>query len=441
MKVCVFVFSAGLFFAAMAAQNVGNVTVSRDAGRRLMTVSYTLAEPGIVTVAFKRDGVAIPEARFANVAGDVNKYVAATGDGESRTIRWQTDIDWPETAFDGDVTAEVSAWTTNNPPDYVVLDLATMTNSAPYVGARYYTSTNALPGGLFDERYFTSKIVMRKIPAAGVVWKMGSEETEVGRQTNTTYGVTEDRHKVRLTSDYYIGVFETTWGQSPYMFNGTSYQSITNSQTVKDVRCPQNMVAYYTLRRPGDASNNYPYDIDKGEETWLAIGNLRCRTGVKFNLPTEAMWEYACRAGTGTAFSGGFNLANNYWGKMNPASVRALGWIYYSSTDEEGNAYTVHPVGLKIPNPWGLYDMYGNVGEWCYDFFAAYDTSSDVLVNPTGPKAPIATGDISKPGHVIRGGTASSGASDCRSAARGSDGGAGMYWSRGFRLVCPVTLY
>ena len=155
MKVCVFVFSAGLFFSTMAAQNVGNVTVSRDAGRRLMTVSYTLAEPGIVTVAFKRDGVAIPEARFANVAGDVNKYVAATGDGESRTIRWQTDIDWPETAFDGDVTAEVTAWTTNNPPDYVVLDLATMTNSArSAIAVERTSSANAASG--FDSRTRTS---------------------------------------------------------------------------------------------------------------------------------------------------------------------------------------------------------------------------------------------------------------------------------------------
>lgn len=433
MKNAVFALLLASAIAASAAQSVGNVVVSRDAERRLITVSYTLAEPGIVTVAFKRDGVTIPEARYASVAGDVNKYVAATAPGKTRTMRWQTDLDWPDTAFDGSIDADVTAWTTNNPPDYVVLDLATMTNSAPYAGARYYTSTNALPGGLFDSRYFSEKLVMRKMPAAGVVWRMGSPDGEVGR--SSVDGL-ESRHRVKLTQDYYIGVFETTYGQSAYMFPGTSYaNNRVDSGGAGDPRCAQGNVAYYYLRTPEKVGlSNYD-----NPESWLIIGALRDRMGVKLNLPTEAQWEFACRSGTGAPFHNGYSLPNTT--TYGPAKVREAGWIFYKigqSIADDEKPYGPRPVGLKKPNAWGLYDVIGNVAEFCYDPYGAYVVEADdgISENPVGGNVY----DSSKK-RVLRGGYFNQSADKCRSAARNPEGNAGAYVGYGFRLVCPVTLY
>ena len=427
MKVCVFVFSAGLFFAAMAAQNVGNVTVSRDAGRRLMTVSYTLAEPGIVTVAFKRDGVAIPEARFANVAGDVNKYVAATGEGQTHTIRWQTDQDWPEMQFDGAVSAEVTAWSTNNPPDYAVFDLAVATGSVHYAGVRFYVSTNALPGGLQDRRYRVDKLLMRKIPAAGVVWRMGSPDGETGRSSDET------RHRVKLKEDYYMAVFETTYGQSEYMYSGTTVAGgrLDNSGT-KDPAYALGSVMYSHLRDKTDVG----LAARENPNGNLVIGSIRRRTGVKFDIPTEAQWEFACRAGTGTPFYNGYSLPNT--STLTSALLREIGWIYYKTGTiaEDGNTYGPRPVGMKKPNSFGLYDMVGNVSEFCFDSYGDYSVEDDdgISVNPIGAVD-------SSTDHVLRGGYFSSSAGNCRSAKRTKIGGDSRYSGYGFRLVCPVTLY
>ena len=416
-----------------AVQSVGNVNVSRDVANRLITVSYTLDEPGIVTVAFSHNGTAIPEERFAGVTGDVNKYVAATGQGETRKIRWQTDLDWPDTFFEGTISAEVTAWTTNNPPDYVVIDLVTMTNSAPYEGARYYTSTNALPGGLFDDRYFSEKLVMRKIPAAGVVWRMGSPDDEKGRIT-TVEGL-ETRHRVKLTKDYYIAVFETTYGQSAYFFPETSYSGgRVDPSGTGNPRYALGKVAYYYLRTPEKVGRtNY-----ENPDSWLIIGALWRRFGVKLDIPTEAQWEFACRAGTGTPFYNGYSLptATTYA----PASVREIGWIYNnnSTNADDGAPYGPRPVGLKKPNAWGLYDMIGNVAEFCYDPYGAYivEENDGISVDPVGGDTYDSTNK-----RVLRGGYYNQSANQTRSATRNKEGNAGAYTGYGFRLVCPVTLY
>ncbi len=115
-----------------------------------------------------------------------------------------------------------------------------------------------------------------------------------------------------------------------------------------------------------------------------------------YRLPTEAEWEYACRAGTTTRWSCGDS----------PGDLKKHGWY-------KGNAAkTTHPVKLMQPNPWGLYDMHGNVAEWCNDCYAErYDGAA--IENPRGPAA----GDK----RVLRGGSFMSGEDDCRSSARQSE--------------------
>ncbi len=131
--------------------------------------------------------------------------------------------------------------------------------------------------------------------------------------------------------------------------------------------------------------------------------------GYEFRLPTEAEWEYACRAGTTTQWS--FGDAESELGKY--------GWF-------DGNAGgKTHPVGEKLPNPWGLYEMHGGVWEWCLDWFGAYPGG-----RVTDPKG-AANGSL----RVCRGGSWDGSAGDCRSAFRSGLGPGYRWFSLGFRLV------
>jgi formylglycine-generating enzyme required for sulfatase activity len=125
------------------------------------------------------------------------------------------------------------------------------------------------------------------------------------------------------------------------------------------------------------------------------------------SLPTEAQWEYACRAGTTTAYSYGAAANGNYmWYDSNSGSV-------------------THDVGLKQPNPWGLYDMHGNVFEWCSDWYVDYGSAA--ATDPTGA--------TSGSNRVLRGGDWYYDAEDCRSANRLSDPPGSSSLSYGFRVV------
>ena len=122
----------------------------------------------------------------------------------------------------------------------------------------------------------------------------------------------------------------------------------------------------------------------------------RISPGSQYRLPTEAEWECAARAGTSTRFSYGddpdySSLTNHAW--------------YYANSD-----FTVHPVGRKLPNPWGLYDLEGNVWEWCQDWLG--DLPGGTVTDPQGP-ATNPTG-----WKVIRGGGYDFAEPDCRSARR-----------------------
>ena len=107
--------------------------------------------------------------------------------------------------------------------------------------------------------------------------------------------------------------------------------------------------------------------------TGVAKASGKLPEGYEFTLPTEAQWEYACRAGTTTALNSGKNLSN----EEKCPEMDEVGW-YDGNSDE-----MTHPVGQKKPNAWGLYDMHGNVWEWCLDWKGDYPETT--VVDPTGP--------------------------------------------------------
>jgi formylglycine-generating enzyme required for sulfatase activity len=133
------------------------------------------------------------------------------------------------------------------------------------------------------------------------------------------------------------------------------------------------------------------------------------RTGSVVRLPTEAEWEFACRAGTETTY----NTCDD------EADLDKAAWY-------DGNSKnTTHPVGQKAANAWGAYDMHGNAWEWCADWYEAYKPGA--VVDPQGPPE----GQF----RVLRGASWGCSAGGCRSAARGGYAPIVRYGSIGFRVV------
>jgi formylglycine-generating enzyme required for sulfatase activity/serine/threonine protein kinase len=203
-------------------------------------------------------------------------------------------------------------------------------------------------------------------------------------------------HEVTLTEPFYIGIVEVTQGQYKRVMG-------TNPSNFNGINNPVEQVSWEDAMNFCRKLSEIPAEKNAGRV---------------YRLPTEAEWEYACRAGTTTKFTFGddqSNLGDYAWFDMN-SSKKTL------------------PVGKKKPNDWGLYDMHGNVWEWCSDWHVEFYT--DVAINPIGPK----TGTD----HLLRGGSCSNAAEDCRSAYRNWAGRSGRFNSfgdyDGFRVaLSPKT--
>ena len=153
--------------------------------------------------------------------------------------------------------------------------------------------------------------------------------------------------------------------------------------------------------------------------TGVAKASGKLPEGYEFTLPTEAQWEYACRAGTTMALNSGKNLSN----EEKCPEMDEVGW-YDGNSDE-----MTHPVGQKKPNAWGLYDMHGNVYEWSSDWKEDYPETA--VVDPSGPDTGVS--------RVLRSGSWGSYATHCRSAFRNCNNPDTYNHYYGFRVVlAPV---
>jgi uncharacterized repeat protein (TIGR02543 family) len=274
------------------------------------------------------------------------------------------------------------------PPLYCVVDLSGGEN------ATFYPVTYmAVPpsGGFNTDVYKTTKLVLRRIDPGS--FTMGSPSGESGRDSDET------QHKVTLTKPYYIGLFEVTQKQYALVMG-------SNPSNFSGDKRPVERVSWNTIRGNGDyAPYNWPGSSTADANSF--IGRIQKRTGLAFDLPTEAQWEYACRAGTATAYSYGESANGDYM------------WYRDNSSEQ------THDVGTKKANAWGLYDMHGNVWECCLDWYASNLGTAAV----TDPK-----GASSGSGRVLRGGSWYHYAASCRSASRNSTPSNAHNYYRGFRL-------
>ena len=348
---------------------------------------------------------------FTAIDGDRNQTIpmnSLTGqgakdpvkDGGPYTVTWDASKDAP-TLNSTDLKVRIYA----SIAPYLVIDLQTW--------KKRYSSQ---PPNLDDDTCRTTELWLRPIPAG--TFTMGSPSNEVGRFSDET------QHEVTLTQMFYIGVFECTqkqWelvmGTKPSYFSNATYYATR----------PVEYVTYNMIRGKGaQAGAGWP-TYGHAVDATSFMGKLKEKTGLTFDLPTEAQWEYACRAGTTTALNSGKNLTST----SSDAAMNEVGRYWYNG----GSGYSQNctpangtaKVGSYLPNAWGLYDMHGNVWEWCLDWYnSSYGTAA--VSDPVGPN----TGSA----RVLRGGNFGASALLCRSAYRRDSGYPSDDDSIGFRVLC-----
>jgi formylglycine-generating enzyme required for sulfatase activity len=238
----------------------------------------------------------------------------------------------------------------------------------------------------YTRRTFTNSIGMKFVLIPAGAFMMGSPPDEPGR------GDDERQHQVTLTKAFYMGVTEVTqeqWRQ--IMGNNPSHFQDCGAH------CPVEFVSWNDCQE--------------------FVQRLNQREGDNnYRLPTEAEWEYACRAGSITAFANGSITET---GCGHDPNLDVMGWYCGNSGKEP------HPVAQRKSNALGLYDMHGNIWEWCQDWYGPYPSGD--AIDPTGPS--------SGSDRIIRGGGWHEDVEGCRSALRVGRAPASKAGTLGFRLA------
>ena len=398
----VFVATVLAAFLAFGTPTVSNVSISQDAATKTVTVTYDLNEEAIVTANILVGGT--PLSAPANLVGDVNHVVAA---GNGHSIVWNPNLDWPLQSA-ANVSATVSAWTKEVPPDYMVVKLFD-----DAVGAKrwYYASTNDIPGGATNRIYKSDYLLMRRVPANGIKSRLGNDSTR------TISGPNSQTHLVSFTNDWYMAVYEFTEAQYAHIGGGRSAGPYFTGEDYADEHpyLPMTGIFWKNHLRGNVSATEAPTSTS-------ILGKLRTQTGIAtFDLPTDAQWEFSCRAKTATTLNDGTDTA---W---NGSGVDNMNRVAWSKKNADGRP---HEVGLKKPNAWGLYDMLGNAAEWCRDCEHTY-TDADDDVDPiwTGSKYWRRGGSYDHDGHDVNSGS--------RNFSHGGWGNDGNKWT-GFRVMCLV---
>ncbi len=249
----------------------------------------------------------------------------------------------------------------------------------------------------YTEQISGTDVTFGMVPIPGGEFLMGSPPDEAMRKPDKG-----PQHRVRI-EPFWLGKHEVTWNEYDLLAN-----QLDRTKRVKERREPTKWdlsadAVTCTSMAGYNANLGEPRDDRPAINMTQLAAKMYCKwlsakTGRYYRLPTEAEWEYACRAGTTTAYSFGDD----------PSTLNDYGWYYDNSPD------FLSKVGLKKPNPWGLYDMHGNVAEWVLD---RYRTDYDARSRKETSVAPLA-GPKAKYPNVVRGGSWDDDPEMLRSAAR-----------------------
>ena len=378
----------GLVSTSYAATITGVTAQQRYPWNGKVDISYTVT--GDIAAEAKQKALLTSLKVMATDRTANTTYTATHLSGDTaltagtHSIVWDMDAEGL-TFKSTNVVFKVSCETT--PALYCVIDLSAGANATSYPVT--YMSTPP-SGGFNVDAYKTTKLVLRRIEPGSFL--MCGE------------------YNVTLTKPFFVGVFEMTQKQYALVIGSNP------SQYTGDKR-PVEMVSYDMIR---GSSNGALWPSSSAVDATSFMGKLRARTGLDFDLPTEAQWEYACRAGTTSDY-------NN--GGSSESDLNKLGRYTGNKTDGKGG-YTQHTtVGSYLPNAWGLYDMHGNVWEWCVDW-----GDRGALIGGTDPQ-----GEDSGTTRERRGGSWNFAASNCISSYRNSNGPSDVHDYNGFRIVRTLS--
>jgi len=395
----------------------------------LVKVNYTLSEDAIVTVDVWTNGVSVGGQNLQTLEGEANRLVtASTYDLRWWPLResWNRPVDatdaWRPPRIDlAGAQVVFTLWSGTHPPDYMVMDLS---NGAK----RYYASASAIPGGVGDIRYKSTHLVMRLCPMTAD-YKMGTANP--WGTDSWINGTRKPYHSVSFTKDFYIGIYEFTQGQ---------YKTVTgnwpscNWGTSSDRRAEfpmdgKNSLLTHTTIRGNDDWPTSGHDAISSDSL---LGKINAKTGVTFDLPTEAQWEYACRGGrVGCTLYNRDGFIQSHDDATNDLEQVAV--CSFNSSKEQGPSV----VGTKTPNDWGIYDMLGNLQEWCLDY-GPHDNTFYQQCADTPSLAVDPIGSTTADERIMRGGHYYNGLWNATCDARSSAGGTWSNETIGFRLTLEL---
>ena len=410
--------------ACGADPGIEDVTFSQDVSSLQATVTYALTgdEPAIVTLDVLTNGVSVGAANIRSLVGDVNRMVQP---GE-HTILWRPDKSWPgHLLTDGEMSVAVKAWPESDPPDYMMIDISLGSQTIPAADrVTYYECADAIPfpGGVTNDLCKTDYLVMRRCHATGVPVRIGTSAEEHWADSRWT------PHYVTLTNDFWIGVYEVTQRQYQHFCGSTNSFATPSYFTADAATRPVENIAMFDLRGwsndddggvkvsagtrklwPETGHEILPYDCTGryGHNHTNILWLVRQITGMDFDLPTDAQWEIAARAGKGGNLPDGTAYYKTVNGENGLTRVRRYA-RFFKNSQIAGNANTnewpaaeggTAKVGSYLPNAWGLYDVCGNVAELCLDNYGTFTTASEI--DPLGPATPLKQNSS----RVLRGGS------------------------------------
>ncbi len=291
---------------------------------------------------------------------------------------------------------------------YLIVDLTGGAEAASYPVIGFKALADVYKSKKLPNEYKTNKLLLRLMPTGCFSPEFIPCNDVFADECSCRKRVMP---KIRITA-FFMGVFEVTQKQWELVMGAN-----TNPARYKYDCHPVENVSYDEIRgaiKGKDAPLNMNVDADS------FLGRLQAKTGFSFDLPTEWQWEYACRARTKTDFNNGKNYKEGHNSVISNCAC-------YNFTAKNGVYETV---GSYNPNKFGLYDMHGNVFEWCLNYWDRLEESIKEGCNPIG-----AIKGISR---VIRGGSWASFADECRSSYRRSLMSKLKGDTIGFRLSCSV---